>query len=217
MNTIVLFLSFLFTLNIFAVEFTVYDSLTGKLISDSGATIRRENTIRCGSAPCHSNEMDHKITIDKAGKVKITDKSLLEWKEYLILIVKDYFPVRIKHIKDDVVYLRPAHINNEYHEVKFIDKFAKKPITNQKVWFSTTKDCVDGACSGIVFKGETNKFGIVYYKFLEIFPKGLAQMDPVYLFIKGYEPYTRHHHHRGEAQLISVDFMKEHGFEDIKQ
>lgn len=192
--------------SIWAQEFTFYDSVTAKVLANHKVVLKQENTIRCVKAPCPSNEMSSESQTDASGNFKLTDETILDMRDYIYVVPVGYHSQRFTSMKQKDIHFVPKSITKDFREIKFIDRWEKKPIANQKVWFATTKDCPKAKCTGIVFEGTTNKFGLVYYKFLEVFPKGLSQMDPVYINIEGYSPYVRHHHHRGEAIMETDDF-----------
>lgn len=191
----------------YSAEFKLVDALTGEFIKNAGVVVIQRNTIRCMRAPCPSNEMGHSIKSDENGAVKFhVDPKSEDAKIYSIRSkgykAQHYFKVTSSNELGKYIELVPVSIDKTYRKIIFIDKMTNKPIKNQKVWISSSRDCPGGKCKDLILEGKSNRLGNMFYKFLEVFPKGLSQMAPVYFHIEGYSPYERHHHHRGSAKMM---------------
>lgn len=197
MKQIIFLIIFSIHHNALALSLQLFSEITGETLKNTEVTVIRHNSIQCVTDPCPSNEYKVNFNTNSNGKITITNKNLLMDKDYLILKVKKYNPIRFTKLKGSEVYLRADYINSDYRVMKLIDRYTKSPIKNKEVIFSG---------KGIKKKDKSNFLGIVYYKYKEIFPKGLAQTDPVIIKIKGYKAYKRYQHHRGEAELIPEEF-----------
>lgn len=186
----------IFAIPSFALEFTIFDEITSKPLKNMSIKVRIQNSIQCVTDPCPSNQMDYPKKTDDNGKLKIEEKYLLEDQNYLIIIAKDYNAARFNKIKNNELYLTPSTITKDHRKLILIDYVSKNKMPNTEVRF-----CTDKLCENIIFKASSNKDGVLYYHYKSIFPKGLAQTEPVYLVINGYKPYARYQHHRGEAMF----------------
>lgn len=192
----------------YSAEFKIIDALTGEFIKNADVTVIHRNTIRCMRAPCPSNEMKYAIKSNGEGMVKFRiDPKSEDAKIYSIRATgykaQHYFKVKSTSELGKYLELVPVSIDKTYRLIIFIDQNTNKPIQNKKVWIASSKDCYEGKCKDLILEAKTNRLGNVFYKFLEVFPKGLSQMAPVYMHIKGYKPYERHHHHRGSAVMVN--------------
>jgi hypothetical protein len=180
----------------FALEFTILDEITSQPLKNTTIKIRRQNSIQCVIDPCPSNEMDYSRKTDQNGLFKIEEKNLLEDQKYLIIMSKDYNAIRLNQIKSNKLYITPSAITKDHRKLILVDYLTRKIIPNTQVKF-----CTDKVCENIIFKAKSNTRGILYYHYQTIFPKGLAQTEPVYLVIPNYKPYARYQHHRGDAMF----------------
>lgn len=190
------FMAFLFATTTYALEFTIYDELSSKPLKSTKVIVKRHNSIQCITTPCPSNEMNYTKKTDQNGLLEINEKHLLEDQNYLSIKVKDYNPARLDKVKNKKLYLTPMKITKDHRKLILINYSSKKIIPNTEVKF-----CTDKECKNIIFKEKSNDNGVLYYHYPTIFPKGLAQTEPVYLIIPGFKPYPRYQHHRGEAMF----------------
>jgi hypothetical protein len=191
-----------------AYQLHLIDGVSGLSLSNTKVIITRENTIRCGSAPCPSNEIKFDRVTDQQG---VIDTSTIYSKENLggdfYLSISQYHPIRVPRVLNSKgmnnIEVIPLKIDSTFRQITFIDKISNKPLANLDVSFSRTEEeCKSGVCKNIILREKTNRLGHIYYKFLMVFPGGLAEMNPVLLQTEYYLPYVRHHHHTGTVELF---------------
>jgi hypothetical protein len=208
MNIIIFLLTLSISSIVQAYQFQLTDGVTGQTLANTKVVMIRENTIRCESAPCPSNETKYNVVINRDG---ILDATSIYAKENLggdlKLVVSQYHEVTVpRDLKPQQVNqleLIPLTIDSTFRQITFYNKITEQPLSGLEVTFSRTeKECTSGECPNVILKAKTNKLGHIYYKFLTLFPGGLAEMNPVWLHTTDYLPYARHHHHSGKVELI---------------
>lgn len=198
----------------YSYQIQLIDAFSGFVLSKMKLSIIRENTIRCASAPCPSNETKHDLSSDQNGFINIGP---IHSKENLsgdfLIVVSQYHPFRIPKVLNSKVLnkieLIPVKIDSSFRQITFMSKINNEPLTDLEVTFSREeKECSSRNCPSVFFKAKTNKLGHVFYKFLIAFPNGLAEMNPIWLHTKDYLPHVRHHHHKGQVELIPENLIE---------
>lgn len=198
----------------FSQQVQLLDAFTGFPLSKTNVTIIRENTIRCASAPCPSNETKYDLVSDPSGIINLgTLYSNQNLGGNFEIAVSHYHQFIIPKILNSQgvkkLELVPIKIDSSFKQITFVSKINNEPLADLEVNFSRLeKECNGSDCPGTFFKAKTNKLGHIYYKFLVAFPNGLAEMTPIWLHTKDYLPHARHHHHNGKVELIPKNLMQ---------
>jgi hypothetical protein len=166
----------------FSQQVQLLDAFTGFPLSKTNVTIIRENTIRCASAPCPSNETKYGLVSDPSGIINIgtlySNQNLggnfeIAVSHYHQLII----PKNLNSQGVNKLELVPTKIDSSFRQITFVSKITSEPLTDLEVNFSREeKECHSSDCPGTFFKAKTNNLGHIYYKFLIAFPGGLAEM-----------------------------------------
>lgn len=199
----------------FSQQVQLLDGFTGFPLSKTNVTITRENTIRCASVPCPSNETKYDLVSDSSGIINIgtlySNQNLggnfeIAVSQYHQLII----PKNLNSQGVNKLELIPIKIDSSLRQITFASKINNELLADLEVNFSRVeKECHSTDCPDTFFKAKTNKLGHIYYKFLIAFPGGLGEMNPIWLHTKDYLPHARHHHQNGKVELIPKNLMKQ--------
>lgn len=173
----------------------IYDELSGKLIMSTKVDIITKNTIQCITAPCPSNEMTTPSKSNESGEVEIKYEINTFDGKRTILKPKGHYPKRltdITHIKNSkALTFKPLSLTKDDLKIEIIQKNKNVSLAGKKVIFSTDK-----VGENILYETKINALNILFYPYSKVFPKGLAQTEPVYVLIEGFPPKIRYQHWR---------------------